>query len=498
MKQLHFTQILGLILLLAGGLRLPLLAGSFWLDEAAQVLESARPFSQQLDIAKDFQPPLLHYVLHFALYLSSSEAWLRTVGALLPGLITVAATAMIGKALISRSAGLTAALLLATSSFHIYFSQELRPYSLPAMWAALSWWLVIRLTQSTTQPRKLYAAYALCSILGLYSSYLYPFLLIAQVGYIFLHHRNKIQSFLTTWLLTALSFLPWLPSFYAQLRVGGEWREQLPGWENVVSFSQLKSVLLVAGKFLFGVINLESTLFFLVSLGAFGGLVGWGIWSYVRAIPVKQRFSQLVTDRTLATLLIWLVIPLLTAWLVSFWIPVVQPKRVLYLLPAFYLIMTWLATQSTFKYGRVLVSLLLLLNLYGVSRYYLDPQLQRENWRSLHQTITQRYPQNDTLVVFSFDEPFAPWRWYDSAQYDTLSTGQLYIDDVENLSQRLEKVTEYKYILVFDYLRDLTDPENKLLREIEAYGFTHLDTLDQPNIGFVRVYSKKEHVLTQL
>jgi len=39
-----------LLLILATAVRLPLLGGSFWLDEAAQALESARPFNQQRTI----------------------------------------------------------------------------------------------------------------------------------------------------------------------------------------------------------------------------------------------------------------------------------------------------------------------------------------------------------------------------------------------------------------------------------------------------------------
>jgi hypothetical protein len=45
----------------------------------------------------------------------------------------------------NEALGLSSAFLLATSSFHIFYSQELRPYSLPAMIAAISWWIVLQL-----------------------------------------------------------------------------------------------------------------------------------------------------------------------------------------------------------------------------------------------------------------------------------------------------------------------------------------------------------------
>ena len=92
-----------LILFLAFILRLPLLNGSFWMDEAAQALEIIRPLSQQLDIVADFQPPLLHLILHFAQYFSHAEWWLRTIGALIPGLVTIFFSYKLAEKLFNKS-----------------------------------------------------------------------------------------------------------------------------------------------------------------------------------------------------------------------------------------------------------------------------------------------------------------------------------------------------------------------------------------------------------
>jgi hypothetical protein len=64
-----------LILLLALILRLPLLNGSFWLDEAAQFLESARPLTEQLHIADDFQPPLMHLLTFLSIRIGNFFVW---------------------------------------------------------------------------------------------------------------------------------------------------------------------------------------------------------------------------------------------------------------------------------------------------------------------------------------------------------------------------------------------------------------------------------------
>ena len=104
-----------LILFFAFLLRLPLLNGSFWLDEAAQVLESSRSLAQQLSISDDFQPPLIHIIVHFLLLISSSEAWLRFGAALIPGLVTIWSVYAIGTQVKNKHVGLLSAFFLATS-----------------------------------------------------------------------------------------------------------------------------------------------------------------------------------------------------------------------------------------------------------------------------------------------------------------------------------------------------------------------------------------------
>jgi mannosyltransferase len=502
------------VLIFALILRLPLLNGSFWLDEAAQAIESSRPLTSQLDIAYDFQPPLMHLLVHFALFFSRSEWWLRLVGALIPGLVTIWATVLIGKKIASPSIGLIAGLLLTTNSFHIFYSQELRPYSLPAMFALLSWlvllnWPESKLKVRITNKKELifskYSQYALLTLLGLYSSYLYPFLILSQIAYIALLKRKFIKKYIFFSIIWIGGFLPWLPKFIEQFQVGAAVRTSLPGWENVVSITQFKSLALVFGKFIFGVLDLEvSGQFIGFTLVVLLG-IGYGFSNFITQISFKEKLQQLflsskkiTTKKTkfkqdhiaaVLVFLLWVVVPLLTAWIISWKVPVIRPKRVLFLLPGFYLLVSTIIMsieRSRLKF--LLLGLLLTLNIFSVSQYYLNQSLQREDWRNLHQLATSRYP-NSSIAVFSFTSPFAPWSWYDQDQYPTLSTGSLSTSQVD-LKEKLKPITSYQYLLVFDYLRDLTDPDDALLQEIHEFGYSQVDQIDQENIGFVRVFAQ--------
>jgi len=133
-----------LTFLLAIVVRFPLINGSFWLDEAAQVLESQRSFSEQLQIGYDFQPPLLHVIVWGLVRISTNEAFLRSVS-LLAGVGSIFFTYLIAQTHAPKNSrvSLLVVALITFSQFHIFYSQELRSYMLATFFGSVSWWLVV-------------------------------------------------------------------------------------------------------------------------------------------------------------------------------------------------------------------------------------------------------------------------------------------------------------------------------------------------------------------
>ncbi len=487
--------LISLVILFAAFWRLPLLTGSFWLDEAAQALESARPLSQQLQIRDDFQPPLLHLLVHFELMISRSEIWLRLWAAVLPGLLTIWLAYKIGEKLFDKKTGVLAAILLSTSSFHVFYSQELRPYSMPAFLGALSWYSLVLLFDQKKTNIKLLILFFISTAAGLYTSYLYPFLLLSQIGYVLCFQPKWRKEVLGAVTASSLTFLPWIPSFFGQLQAGQSLRQDLPGWQDVVSFNQLKSILLIFGKFSFGVLDLQTSLFFgLVTLIIVGA-------SLFLMLPYFKSLKS-AEMKPVFLILFWFVVPVVLAWLVSFVVPVLQPKRVLYSLPAFYLLLSWLIGRSFFSntrttrfVGITLAITLLITNFYSSISYFSNPKYQREDWKGMHAAILKKYPGPLSAAAFAFPAPFAPWQWYDDGKYPTYATGLLTTSSQEELPNAKE-LTKYRFILVFDYLRDLTDPQNKVLTQLQQYGYHEVDHLTPATpLGFVRVYAKSTDVI---
>lgn len=473
-----------LILLFALILRLPLLNGSFWLDESAQFLESARPLTQQLNIKDDFQPPLMHLLTFLSIRvgnifgLGQTEWWLRIIPSLIPGILTIWALYHLALKLTNRKIAMLSSLFMATSSFHIFYSQELRPYSLPALWGILATWQMLVLIKN--KAKKPLVLFIIFSILGLYSSYLYPFLLIGQFVYL-LKEKLSFSKLLLSGGLIVAGFLPWLPKFLEQLEAGQALRISMPGWSETVSLPIFKTALILPLKFVFGVSDLEMNLAYVfLALAVFVPL------AYLLFLSLSQK------QKHLSFFFCILFLPLLLSWLVSFFVPVLQAKRVLFLLPIFamleaFLIMTYY--QKKPHLVRILVTSILIINLFSTVAYWTKPQLQRENWRALHQEISAKFPKNNTAVVFSFAHPFAPWEFYDQTQFKTFNSGVYYLNDLENPAETFKELSDYSYILVFDYLRDLTDPDDILLKTVRDLGFKEVGVLDYPNIGFVRIYT---------
>ena len=156
------------------------------------------------------------------------------------------------------------------------------------------------------------------------------FLILSQLSYAVFFQRKIVKELAKIYIIVSLLFLLWIPSFSHQLQVGRDLRLQLPGWDQVVSPPQWKSLLLVMAKFIGGIKEINITPFDVAYYGIPSTLT---MFLYLRAVKKAKHGHRML----ILTPLVWLVISVCSAWLFSFIIPVLQPKRVLFALPAMYL-----------------------------------------------------------------------------------------------------------------------------------------------------------------
>ncbi|MCB8979971.1 MAG: hypothetical protein H6657_21380 [Ardenticatenaceae bacterium] len=251
-KKYH-RWLLIVIFLLAFGLRVHnLQVQSFWNDEGNSARLSERSIPLIIEgTASDIHPPLYYLLLNqWRKLVGDSEFGLRSLS-LFAGLLVVPLTFVLGKKLEHRVTqsrhrvsqrkswllGLLAAGLVAINPGMVYYSQEARMYALLGLWAVLStvlllrWVSVISNQYSVNSKRSWLwgGAYVLCAVMGLYTHYFFPAVLLVHNLFVLLKIIQSLPKPITInnlpltikhWpllmLATLLLYAPWLPIFLDQ------------------------------------------------------------------------------------------------------------------------------------------------------------------------------------------------------------------------------------------------------------------------------------------
>ncbi|RJR30279.1 hypothetical protein C4564_00825 [Candidatus Microgenomates bacterium] len=459
-------MLLFLIIFLAFFVRTLLLNQSFWLDEAAQVIESARPLSQQLKIAGDFQPPLYHVLLHFWMQLGTSEAWIRSLSVLF-AIGTIIYTYKIASKIFNRKIALTSVLLLSIAPFSVWYAQEARPYALAVFLATAATYYL--LTKNA-------GGYFLSALGFVYSIYLAPFLLIVH-GVFILRERVWFKKWLSAISLVGLFFLPWLPSFFEQLSIGSGLQYTLPGWSEAVSAPLAKALPLTFVKFAIGRISFANDfLYGAIALLLFT-VFGSAIWSAWKNMPRKTF-----------TLLLFFLGPLLLSFITSIFLPILAPQRVLFLLPYFYMLLaTGIVTARKFQW--LLILPFIIISTYAIFLYQTNPEFQKEQWRQATDFVKLN-SNMQSKTIFVFPDAFAPWQWYTNGSKEYLAVAPTFTVKDNELLLYKTSLSQSDRLFYFSYLTDLTDPQKKVVAFIHDLGFVSTDVKNFPGVGFVTIYEK--------
>ena len=152
----------------AAVLRIPALNSGLWFDEIVMVVEAVRPPLAQL--VTDFRPnthPLYAVLAQASVALFGEHAWSVRLPAVVFGVATIPVFYLMASAVTTRLEAYLAALLLAVSYHHIWFSQNARGYTLVLFAAVLATLVFLHLVRDP-QPRWV-AAYAVTAALGVYT-----------------------------------------------------------------------------------------------------------------------------------------------------------------------------------------------------------------------------------------------------------------------------------------------------------------------------------------
>lgn len=215
---------------------------SLWYDETVSVVLARKSIPALIaHTAGDIHPPGYYLLLHGwqALVHPTLDQGLEFLFAwpsLFCGLLIVALLFTLGRKLFDQITALVALWLAAVNPFHIWYSQEVRMYTLGALfgllclWALIKWWLGAQ--QPSTQwgwqwGWRWLLLYAVAGALGLYTLYYFLFVLITlnlitALGLVHTRHTSgqPVWRQASQWLLAQFTLLvlwsPWLSIFWRQ------------------------------------------------------------------------------------------------------------------------------------------------------------------------------------------------------------------------------------------------------------------------------------------
>lgn len=210
------------ILIIALSLRLHNLNKySFWYDEAISALEErgldSLPALDKL-FNKDFSLKNIKYmdmyahgfVYYWQKMFGKSEFALR-FSSVMFSILSICALYILAKNKFSFNIAYLASLLLAISPFHIYYAQELRPYTAICFFTLVSAYSLSRLIDNDKGKYRL--IYILSNIISIYFHYMMLLVLFAFMIFSLIQIRNKNNS-LKTWCIThILIFILLVPIF---------------------------------------------------------------------------------------------------------------------------------------------------------------------------------------------------------------------------------------------------------------------------------------------
>jgi 4-amino-4-deoxy-L-arabinose transferase-like glycosyltransferase len=391
------------ILLLAFCIRLYRLgAESLWYDETVSVHLAGKDFQALVaHTARDIHPPGYYLLLNVWMRIAGGTDYSAAFLSLSLGLLLVALAYRLGAQVFGLCTGFFAALLVAISPYNVWYSQEVRMYTLGAVLGVVLLLLVIRLLSSEPEslPRWQHlVAYAATGALGLWVLYYFAFLLLAAnlivAGWWLVARRREPRgwSWMLRWLVAQggvlLLYAPWIPAAWRQATAPPvpSWRSAAGLGEIVVeTWSALGLGQSVDPARVWPALVWVAILF---GLGLFYGRV------MKRHHPRRSGLTWLLAGSVF--------LPVLLIYLASFVTPLYHVRYVFIFSTPFYVMLAaglallWRRWRPALWLGLAVLVVYSGISLYA---YHTDPTYASDDHREATRFLTDRWRPGDAILV---------------------------------------------------------------------------------------------------
>ena len=355
---------------------------SLWVDELFSVGLAAQNPSTILTVLYGEEANMTLYYAFMYLWVrlvgaAAAETWIRLPSVLF-GVAGLWALYRLGTRLDRPLTGLVAASLAAVNAYHVEMSQEARAYTMWALAATLSWDALVDALDS--HRRTAWLRYVAWTSIAFYTHFFTLFLILAQVVVVAIRARaSEWRMLVVSGICVAALCTPFLPFFLANSD-GSQILHVRPSGP-----SQLLDLLrLYAGGWML-----------LLAAYTMLAVIGVGV-SLHRASRAADRAEL---GRALVPLL-WLLVPVLTIFLLSYVKPMFKERYLIGAMPAFPL----LAAIGLTALRPVLLRPLAVLALVGLALVPIANGLeirQSENWRGAVAYLESNAEPGDGAIFIS-------------------------------------------------------------------------------------------------
>lgn len=420
MNRFRIARVLPFLVVLGGfALRLYHLGtDSLWYDETVSLLLARSDVGELLrHTAGDIHPPFYYLLLHWwgqlAGWSEFSAAFLSLwFGVLLIALVYRAARNWLAFPFTTRAGlgarvALVAALLVAVSPYNVWYSQEVRMYTLGAALGLASVFFLVRLLRGSRVLSLNFLAYVIVTALGLYTLYYFIFLMVFEYAFVVYYvarlaprasrttnhsslssRPSALVTFVVSQIAIFLLYLPWLPIAFRQAT-----DPPVPPWRNFVALPQM----LIES---FSALSLGQSVDPLTVAPLLVVLLGLIV------------FLQLAAHRSRLTAVFlfgYVFIPLFAIFLFSLWKPLYHVRYIFTFSPPFYILLAlaiYIAGERAMRVNRAgrylapaLVGIYLLGAVYSLNNFWNDSRYVEDDLRGAVGHIAENWRPGDAILV---------------------------------------------------------------------------------------------------
>lgn len=376
--------LIGMVVLISGLIKLIGINQSLWLDEAisAQVAKDYSLLNIPIQFSvSDFHPPIYYmFIKLWTNIFGFSELSLR-LPSIIFSLVTVYLVYLITKKLSNKKMALWAAIFTGFNPLLIYYAQEVRMYSLITMLLAIVLYYFIKLEKKiSTTDIVMFNIFCGLSFATFYGSIFF----IAALNLFWLI-KKRFKLFFLANIGLLIVMLALIPLLSRQIANSKQLLVEVKNWSSVLGKVDFKNLILIPIKFTSGRISYTPKILY------FGIATFWACFVFLGILKGAIKKPKLLGI---------LVLPLIFGLIFSFFSPLMQYFRFIYLIPTMCILLSLgLSKEKTrLFFGVIFVGFAAL--------YLFNENMYREDWKGMARNIKE----NETVYIIG--SVSAPLQYY--------------------------------------------------------------------------------------